>query len=495
VYLSGILLTVDAYHDFSTNPGTYDGAPVCNGSNGTAGSTCTGSFGVVVTNFTTSTQVVTETFTNSASRAFTSATNCPVAGLASGKTCNIVFYYNPPYGDGCSLTTNCTTPAGQSGPEGTFEQATWSIGATGQITGIGDKAFDRAGATSFPAQLVGKALIAPGNSLAMTPQTLTFGPQAIGTVPATQNIFVTNTGSSSQSVTYSLPASPFTTINNCGAVLAAGTTCEIQVSYTSSSVGSSSGSVVATPEVGNAITALVSGTTSLNGGLALTTNAHSYGSVTDGSSTTFGLGIKNNATTAATLSFTDAATAGYSFSNTCPNPLPAGASCQVSVTFAPTAPGTANFALTVHSNVFILPGGTGSGSTFTDVVSFTGVGVAGGTLTATSTAHNFGTLPVGSEATAYGVELSNNTAVPLTMTMGGGTFASNGAADGFTMQTNCPATLAVNANCEVVFAYTPKAVGTTSVAYPISASGGGTTYTMSSGGTTVSSISLSGTGE
>jgi hypothetical protein len=329
----------------------------------------------------------------------------------------------------------------------------------------------------------------------MTPLNLTFGPQAPGTVPTTQNIFVTNTESQSQNVSYTLPGAPFTVVNNCGATLAAGATCEIQVSYTSSTPGTSTSHVVATPQVGNVITATVTGTTSANTGLSLTTTSHNFGSITDGTSTQFGLGVTNNGTTAATLTFTNTGTAGYSFYTSCPNPLPAGATCQADVTFAPTTAGAASYGLTVHSNVAILPNGSGSSGAYTDLVSFTGTGVVGGTLTATSTGHNFGTVKTGSEATAYGVELSNNTAVALTLTLGGGTFASNGAADGYTMQTNCPATLAVNANCEIVFSYTPAAVGTTSVAFPVSAKNGSTSYPMSSGGSTYTSITLTGTGD
>jgi|HubBroStandDraft_5_1064220.scaffolds.fasta_scaffold79526_2 hypothetical protein len=50
-----LLLTIGLNHNFSANPGTYDGAPVCNGSNGTNGSIRTGAIGIVVTNFTSTT--------------------------------------------------------------------------------------------------------------------------------------------------------------------------------------------------------------------------------------------------------------------------------------------------------------------------------------------------------------------------------------------------------------------------------------------------------
>jgi hypothetical protein len=93
------------------------------------------------------------------------------------------------------------------------------------------------------------------------------------------------------------------------------------------------------------------------------------------------------------------------------------------------------------------------------------------------------------------VELTNNTASAITLTLGGGTFGSNGAADGYTVQTNCGATLAVNANCELVFGFTPKAVGTTQVVYPVSATSGGNNVPLMSGGQTYTGITLTGTGQ
>jgi hypothetical protein len=499
LYLQGLLLTTDNYHNFSANPGTYDGAPVCNGSNGTTGSTCTAAYGVLVTNFTNATQVVTESFTNSSAKAFSYATNCPAGGLAPGKTCNIAFYYNPPYGDGCSLNTTCTTPAGQSGPQGTFEEATWSVGSktAGVLTGIGDAAFDRSGPTAFPADLVGKALLAPNNSLSVYPLSLNFGPLPPGGTSQTQNVTVTNTGGTAQGVTYSIPAGPFTSTNDCGPTLAAGTACTIQVTYSSTTVGTTNATMTVAPTVyGSPINVALSATTASTGGLVLTTTSHSFANVTDGTSSSFGLGITNTGSTAASLTFTSTGSAEFTVSTTgCANPLPAGAACQATVTFAPTAVGSVSYTLTLNSNVQILPNGTGSGNSYSDPVTFVGVGVAGGSLTATSTVHNFGTVPVGAEANSYGVQLSNNTASPVTLSLGGGTFASNGAADGYSVQTNCPVTLAVNQNCEVLFLFTPAVSGTTQVFYPVSATSSNGSVPMTSGGTTYTGITLSGTGD
>jgi uncharacterized repeat protein (TIGR03803 family) len=491
VYYAGLLLTSDLTHNFSSNPGTYDGSPICNGSNGTNGSTCTSGYGIVVTNFTNATQVVQLSLSNSGSlnAAFSSATNCPAGGLAAGKTCNIVFYYLPPYGDGCSLSTTCVIPAGQSGPQGTYESASWTLSAGSTIFGAA-----AGGVVAFPTTLEGKALLAAGNMLTVTPSSLTFGPQAPGAVSAVQNVTVKNTGAASIGVTYAISNGKFTSNNGCAATLAAGVSCQIQITYSDASAASDTGNLTITPASGSAVTVALTGSTVNNGGLSLSTIAHNFGTVTDGSSLLFGLGITNNSATAATISFSNTAGSGFTVVNGCGAMLAAGASCNYDFTFAPTSAGASVDTLAITSSVPILPGGTTS-SPYTDTVTVTGTGVAGGSFTATSVAHNFGSVTVGSAAATYGVKLANNTATGITLTLGGGTFASNGAADGYSVVTNCGATLAANANCEVEFNYTPTGAGTTQVMYPIAATNSGGSVPLMSGGASYSGITLTGTGQ
>jgi len=309
-----------------------------------------------------------------------------------------------------------------------------------------------------------------------------------------QNVTVKNTGAASIAVTYAISNSKFTSNNGCAASLAAGVSCQIQVTYSDASAASDTGNLTITPASGSAVTVALTGSTVNNSGLSLSTIAHNFGSVTDGSSATFGLGVKNNSATTATISFSNTAGSGFNVVNGCGATLAAGASCNYDFTFAPTAAGASVDTLVITSSVPILPGGTTS-SPYTDTVTVTGTGVAGGSFTATSVAHNFGSVAVGSSATTYGVKLANNTATSITLTLGGGTFASNAAADGYSVVTNCGATLAANANCEVEFNYTPTGAGTTQVMYPIAATNSSGSVPLMSGGASYSGITLTGTGQ
>jgi hypothetical protein len=160
----------------------------------------------------------------------------------------------------------------------------------------------------------------------------------------------------------------------------------------------------------------------------------------------------------------------------------------VTVTFDPQTSGTLTDTVTITSTTSpILPGGTGSGP-YSDVVSFTGVGVSTGEFTATSVAHNWGNIPVNTSGGDYGVELSNNSASIVTLSFPGLT----GSSEFSLVASSCGASLAVNANCELIFAFNPTASGAVSATYPITANA-----TLYTGGNPVSpaQISLSGTGQ
>jgi hypothetical protein len=460
VYIGGILYTTTGLHNFSTDPGTTDGTKL-------------GPYGVTVYNFTSSAQPLTFSFTNAASGAFSYVTNCP-STLAALASCAVQFYYAPPFGDGNSTTV------------GEFESASWNIAPNaGVLTGIGDSGFDRSGATTLPGTLAGKALLATA-SLSVSPLSYNFGSQAAGVTSNTESIVVTNNFGTPVAFTYTGPTtSEFAASSNCVSPLAGNSTCKINVTFSGSTPATYNDSIVITPSGGSAITSTLSGTIASNSGLTISSTSHSFGNVTDGTTATFGFSITNNSGASATVGVSYPTATGYTVSTNCGTTLAAAAVCNVNVTFAPTTVATLTDAITVSSSVPVVPGGTGSGP-YSDVVSVTGNGVAGGSFTASSVNHNFGNVPVGTSAGIYGVELSNNTSSTVTLSLGAG--FTNGA-NGFTIvATNCGSTLAVNANCELQFSFAPTATGAVSASYGISPS-------VTSGGSTYSAITLSGNGQ
>jgi hypothetical protein len=488
VYLQGILFSVVGPHDFSgliadgslTVEGTLDG-------------TTAAAFGIGVYNFTTSSQTLPVTLTNSSSKAFTLANQCGTT-LSAGELCTLSFNYAPPYGDGCTAGTGGTcTNDGSGYQQGTFESATWTYTlASGTIAGRGNAGFTTSGVVATTGTLEGKAIQAP-ETLTVSPTTASFGNVTQGSTSSTITIVVTNPNAQPVAFTYAGPTtSNFTVNNSCSSPIAASASCSIYVSLVTSSTGTFSDSFTITPSGGTVSTVSLSGGVAASTtGITLTSTGHNFGNITDGTSTSFGITLTNHTASSASLAFTNTAGTGFTASTGCGSALAAGASCNYTFTFAPTAPGAATDSLVVSSNVPLLPGSTGSGSSYSDTVTVTGSGVTGGQFTATSVKHNFGSLAAGTSGGNYGVELVNNTAASVSLNFSGLT----NTADGFSLVgSSCGATLAVNGNCELLFTFTPatSGLGTVSAVYPITANA-----TLYSGGTAVSpaQITLVGTGQ
>lgn len=472
VYIGGLLFSLTLQHNFSTDPGTVDG-------------TTTPNYGIQVYNFSAAAVPFSLNFTNSnqGTNAFGFGTNCPNT-IAAGGTCELVFSYLPPYGDGNSTTV------------GRYEAGSWTGVSAGTILGVGLKGFaapPRAGVAAFPAVLAGKALL-PAGSLSVTPLNFTFGPLAPGAQSKTLQIGVSNPNTTAVGVTYTLPGGAFTSVNNCPSTLNGGASCTIQVTFKSSTTGTQTASVTLAPAGGPNVTVALTGIVQATNGLTMSTDVHGFGNIpVNTSGTQFGLSITNNAATAATLGFSLSQPGTTPFNivtSGCPASLAAGAQCSVIANFKPTAAGAVSDVLTVTSNQPILPGGSGSGP-YTGTVTFTGAGTTTTNFTASTSTHNWGKIPVATTGSNYGVQLTNNTAAAITLTLGTG-FANN---LGFSvLGSNCGASLAVNASCELIFTFTPTSQSSVSTTYGVSANGGAVQLYSLANGAFVSGITLMGTG-
>lgn len=489
VYFQGVLFSTTGKHNFSgltsdggqEVEGTVDGTPV-------------GPFGVSLFNFTSSSQTITPALTNAASGAFSAVDGC-AATLAAGAVCSLNYYYDPPYGDGCELsgTSNIcgydTAPPPGPYQQGTYESATWTVTLpAGVLVGIGDQAFDRSGTAVPSGTLAGKAILAAG-SLSVAPLAANFGNVAVGTSQASLTVTVTNSNSSGVPFTYTGPQTRnFSASNECGSSLAGGATCNVYVTMATSSTGTFTDKILITPSGGNTITIMLSGAVLPSNVLLLSSIQHNFGDVTEGTLASFGLNVTNNSSSTATVSFANSPGAGYTSANNCGVSLSAGSSCVYTINFAPASAGAAMDTVQVTSSVPILPEGTTT-APYSDTVTITGTGVTGGELTATSVDHNWGDISVGTNGGNFGVELFNNTSTAISLGLGGG-FTSG--QHGFSLvSSTCANSLAVNANCELVFDFTPSAAGPVTASYGISASS--PLYSQGTGPYTA--ISLNGDGQ
>jgi hypothetical protein len=315
----------------------------------------------------------------------------------------------------------------------------------------------------------------------LTPATpLAFGSVAVWSASAPQVATLTNSGGAALAITgISMGGTNpfvFAQTNNCGASLAAGASCAINVTFTPNGTGAKSAVLNVVDALGTQSLA-VSGT----GGVATTpaTVTLTPGSLAFGTLTVWAVSpaqvatLTNTGTTA--LPMTGISLGGtnpfvFSQTNTCGTSLAAGASCTISVKFTPNGVGAKSATLNVVD---------GAG---TQTVALSGTGATAATpatVTLTPASLAFGSLATWSVSAAQVATLTNTgtTAMAITsITMGG----TNPFV--FSQTNTCGTSLAAGASCTISVKFTPNGVGAKSA----------TVNVLDAVGT--QSVSLSGTG-
>jgi len=206
-------------------------------------------------------------------------------------------------------------------------------------------------------------------TLGLSPSSLTFTNQDVGTTSATQAVTLSNSGAALATISSISANGDFAQNNNCGATLAGGTSCTINVSITPTTAGARSGSLsVSSDATGSPHTISLSGT-----GVAVAVPAVSL----NPTSLTFAARNIGNPSAAQVVTLTNTGsgvlniasivTSGdFARTTTCGATLGAGANCTISVTFTATAMGTRNGAVTLTSDASSSP----------DTLTLTGTGTA-----------------------------------------------------------------------------------------------------------------------
>lgn len=243
-------------------------------------------------------------------------------------------------------------------------------------------------------------------------------------------------------------ASSFGQTNTCGSSLAAGSTCIITVTFTPGSTGSLAAAIsVADNATGSPHTAVLTGTGTAPQATFTSTTLTFPGTLVGTSGGTASTTISNPGTAPLTITgitITGPNATSFSQSNNCGASLAAGATCNVTVTFMPTATGSLTASLSLADNA------TGSPQT----VALTGAGTAPQAVLSPNPLAFPSTL-VGTAATALPMTLSNPGTAALTITSISvtGTNASS-----FGQSNNCGASLAAGATCTVTVTFTPTSV-------------------------------------
>jgi hypothetical protein len=183
----------------------------------------------------------------------------------------------------------------------------------------------------------------------VSPQNLAFGNQIVNTASAAQVATLSNTGNAPFQISAISISGDFTQNNNCGSSLAAGASCNINVTFIPAATGSRSGTLsLQTTQPSQTITVALSGVGILG-----------IPSVSP-QSLAFGNQIVNTASAAQVATLSNTGTAPFQISaisisgdftqnNNCPASLAAGTSCNINVTFVPTAAGSRSGTLSIQT--------------------------------------------------------------------------------------------------------------------------------------------------
>jgi len=324
---------------------------------------------------------------------------------------------------------------------------------------------------------------------AVTPTSLAFNSQNLGTTSAAQTVTLNNTGNTALTiggVAFS-GADPgdFAQTNNCGSSLAANGSCAINVTFSPTGAGSRAASLILSDNSNNTAGSKQSvGLTGSGNGpnATLSPPSLSFGSQTEGvASNALSITLTNTGSvnlTSLAITVAGANATDFAQTNNCGSVLGVNASCTIKVTFTPSASGGRTAAISFTDNA--------PGSPQTVAVSGTGLS---GHVSLTPSSLSFGNQNVGTAGTAQSVSMTNT-----------GNAAFNifgisliGANPGDFSQTNgCGTSLAVNSSCTFVVKFSPTAFGVRTATVSISDSLQSSPEAIGLSGTgTAPSVSLS----
>ena len=201
-------------------------------------------------------------------------------------------------------------------------------------------------------------------AVGLTPASVTFPAQTVGTTSVAQPVLLTNTGTGTLTgiaiALVGANAGSFAESNSCGAALAAGVSCTISVTFSPTAVGAASASLAITDNAGSqSVTLSGSGAAPLLPSASVSPGSLTFASQEIGTSSAsqpVTLTNSGNATLAnIAVAISGSNATSFAQSANCGTSLPAGNSCSIAVTFTPTAAGAATAVLTITDSAATSP--------------------------------------------------------------------------------------------------------------------------------------------
>jgi hypothetical protein len=298
----------------------------------------------------------------------------------------------------------------------------------------------------------------------ISPASLTFGAQLVGTTSSPQPVTITNTGLNNMTVSAAPTSGDFAQTNQCSSIPAT-QSCTIYVTFTPTTVGSRSGTLTINDDAqGNPHSLNLDGTGIAPAvGFSPTSLTFSLQSVSSTSATQ--QVILTNTGNATLVVNNVQATGEFAQTSNC-GTLQSNDTCVVSVTFTPTSIGNRTGTITFTDSApnspqtILLAGIAGAPANSLSVGSLT-----------------FPAQQVGSSSSSQPVVLTNTGNTNMVI-------ANINSAGDFSQTNNCPPNLTFAASCTIQVTFTPVAGGSRTGALIVSnnAPGGSALVTLSGGG-------------
>jgi hypothetical protein len=313
---------------------------------------------------------------------------------------------------------------------------------------------------------------------AVSPTSLNFGSQGVGTTSSAQTIKISNPSNVPFDISSIAASTTFAESNDCGANLAPGANCTVGVSFSPTMTGLDSGTITITDSTRSSPQVILLTGTGVNGPfLTAFPGRMIFGPEPVGTSSAAStirlVNTGNAALTLTGVSVTGANSSDFRETSHCGSSLPAGGSCTVDATFTPSAGGVRTANLSIAD--------TAPGSP--QLVALVGAGGAPiATLSPTSLI--FSAQTVGTSSAPQTVTLTNTGSGPLNITQ-------ISATGDFSQTNTCSTSLAVGSACQISVTFTPTTAGNRTSIVTIADNASGSPQTVALLGTgSTSSLSL-----
>jgi hypothetical protein len=291
-------------------------------------------------------------------------------------------------------------------------------------------------------------------AVSLSPSSLAFGNQLVGTRSASRPVVVTNSGTDTLNVGAASAGAPFVIVaDGCSnTAVAARASCTIQVAFAPTATGAAGGTLSIPDDAPGSPHALALSGTGVQPQATVTPTSLSFGSVRVGPGSSAAqqyVTISNSGTADLHLaSVTLAGDSAFTIGTPCPNAtLAPGASCRVGIYASPDTIGPRSATLQVANDA--------PGSPQTVALSVTGLD---GRLAATPASINFGSVKVNHNSSKVTIKVQNNGNAVLSIS----NVAMSGANPGSFVIASSSCTgvkLAPGASCSVTIYFRPQALG------------------------------------